>query len=637
MKRFLSVILILCSLVGTVSAQDQKERILDYHSDITVNRDGSLDIVETIKVNAAGGNIKRGIYRDFPTVYHHGDHFLGRLIKKKVPFKIQSVKRNGESEDWHIAGQRAGKRVYIGREDYLLPQGIHTYEISYRTDKQLLATDNGTLLYWNVTGNFWMFPIESASATIHLPDGARMHESLGFTGSMGDTGDSYEVSEESPVRFRCTRRLEAGEGFTIKAYWPSGFVDMKDPGAMGVLKDNLGLFAAFLAFLGAIFYYLLVWFKVGKDPEAGTVVPLYEPPSGFSPAAVRYLDKLRFDDKAFSASIIHLAVNKCLEINESKKKKFKLIRGESPNIDDLETEEVKLFNNLFGSAKTVELKNKNHAKINQAKNDLKKALATKLEKTHFLRNTRYWLPGVFLSILPVLLMVIAANGLAGIPMAIFVCIWSVVIAVIISIYLHTAKGRGFFGYILNPLIIFALAFGGAWVVMIFAMGGFDYGPLLLVVAIICMLMTLLFYHLIKAPTHAGRKVLDHIAGFRKYLSVAEKDRLNLENPPERTPELFEKFLPYALALDVDQEWSEQFSEILEAASHDPEGSPGHHHPHWYSGSAGDFSTATAAALGGAVAGALAASSVSPSSGSSSGGGGGGFSGGGGGGGGGGGW
>ncbi len=54
--------------------------------------------------------------------------------------------------------------------------------------------------------------------------------------------------------------------------------------------------------------------------------------------------------------------------------------------------------------------------------------------------------------------------------------------------------------------------------------------------------------------------MDEMEGFREYLKVAEEERLNLENPPEKTPELFEKFLPYALALNVEQEWSEKFDE-----------------------------------------------------------------------------
>jgi len=143
----------------------------------------------------------------------------------------------------------------------------------------------------------------------------------------------------------------------------------------------------------------------------------------------------------------------------------------------------------------------------------------------------------------------------------------------------------------------------------------------------------LFYHLLKAPTLSGRKIMDQIEGFKLYLSVAEKERLNLLNPPEKTPELFEKYLPYALALDVENAWSEQFAEVLARAG--TETQP--YTPVWYSGSSWDgFHTSRFAdSLGSSFAGAISSSSSPP--GSSSGSGGGGFSGGGGGGGGGSGW
>ncbi len=144
-----------------------------------------------------------------------------------------------------------------------------------------------------------------------------------------------------------------------------------------------------------------------------------------------------------------------------------------------------------------------------------------------------------------------------------------------------------------------------------------------------------FYDLLKAPTRLGRRVMDRIEGFKLYLSVAEKDRMNFHNPPERTPELFEKFLPYALALGVEQAWGEQFAGVLAAAGQDPSRSG--YRSHWYSGRSfsGGGVTDFAASLGGSFSGAIAASSTAP--GSSSGSGGGGFSGGGGGGGGGSGW
>jgi uncharacterized membrane protein len=159
----------------------------------------------------------------------------------------------------------------------------------------------------------------------------------------------------------------------------------------------------------------------------------------------------------------------------------------------------------------------------------------------------------------------------------------------------------------------------------------------LIVVAFMIFINILFYQLMKAPTLTGRKILDKIEGFKMYLSLAEKERLNLLNPPGRTPALFEKYLPYAFALDVEQEWSEQFSDVLSKAY----GPSSDNAPRWYSGTswrtlgASGFTSNLGSSLTSAVASAASSSSSSP--GSSSGGGGGGSSGGGGGGGGGGGW
>ena len=106
----------------------------------------------------------------------------------------------------------------------------------------------------------------------------------------------------------------------------------------------------------------------------------------------------------------------------------------------------------------------------------------------------------------------------------------------------------------------------------------------------------------------------------------------------RTIELFERFLPYAVALNVANKWADQFQDLIADASVSTQTANGSgYHPAWYHGDAWSASTigATAAGLGTAMTAAVATAATSPSS--SSGSSGGGFSGGGGGGGGGGGW
>ena len=137
---------------------------------------------------------------------------------------------------------------------------------------------------------------------------------------------------------------------------------------------------------------------------------------------------------------------------------------------------------------------------------------------------------------------------------------------------------------------------------------------------------------IDAPTKEGRAVLDRIAGFKQYLSITERERLDRMNLPQDTPELFERYLPYAIALGVENRWADRFAGVLAAAA--AQGSRGFG---WYAGSSDPWSNPGrfADSVGSTLASTISSASTAP--GGSSGSGGGGSSGGGGGGGGGGGW
>jgi uncharacterized membrane protein YgcG len=185
--------------------------------------------------------------------------------------------------------------------------------------------------------------------------------------------------------------------------------------------------------------------------------------------------------------------------------------------------------------------------------------------------------------------------------------------------------------------------GGSLVVGLFALGGLALmwvnarGVVDLVpgVAIFAAAATAgLSFRWLQAPSFEGRKVMDQIEGFRQYLGVAEEGRLEAMNPPDKTPELFERFLPYAIALDVENTWAKRFAGVLAAAGATAAIAT------WYSGydSGSGNPVSFAEHLGSDLSSTIASASTAP--GSSNGGGGssgGGSSGGGGGGGGGSGW
>lgn len=623
------------ALAGGAAA---RERILDFESEIWVHPDATMTVRETITVVAQGQSIKRGIYRDFPTAYR--DRFNNKV---KVGFDVVNVLRDGRPEPYHTERVANGVRLYIGDKDVFIPKGQHVYTIDYRTNRQLGFFDDFDELYWNVTGNGWDFEIERAGARIHLPEGARILDYAGYTGLQGETKQDFRSDLRGDgIRFETTRPLGKRQGLTIAVSWPPGLVARPSEAdkLAYLINDNSVLIAGLVGLALLTAYYLVVWVFVGQDPKRGTIVPSYDPPTGFSPAAARYVTRMGFDDKTFTAAVVSLAVKGAITIREDSDKSYTLEKTGREH--DLSAGESAVYRKLFAHGrKSIALKQSNHKKLGAAQNALKTWLRTEFEKIYFVRNTAYFIPGLVLSFAALGLLVVASDDPAG---AAFMCLWLSVWTVGVY-FLGRQVWRGWKASLATGSL---LGSGKALFATIFAVPFFAGEVLGLgalaqsaslgaaVILVVIQLINVLFYHLLKAPTRLGRRMMDQIDGFADYLSVAEKDRMNFHNPPERTPELFERFLPYALALGVEQAWSEQFSDVLAQAGQGEGRRNGHYSPRWYSGRGfdGDFGH-FASNLGSGFSGAIAAASTAP--GSSSGSGGGGSSGGGGGGGGGGGW
>jgi hypothetical protein len=641
LTRFLLVALLLAAgFYSQPVVAQASERIVDFHSEIFIHPDASMTVSETITVISARDKINRGIFRDFPTTYKAPS---GRRLV--VGFELQEVLRGGAREPFHTEARSNGIRIYIGDENVFIPAGRHVYRITYRTNRQLGFFGDSDELFWNVTGNGWDFPIERASATVHLPPGANVLHRAGYTGRTGERGQDFLITAQTDRIFsvETNRTLRPHEGLSIAVSWPRGFVDRpSDQQRIGYfLSDNRSVLAGSLGLVLLLAYYLIVWAKVGRDPEKGPIVPLYGPPTGLSPAGARYVTRMSYDDKTFTAAIVSLAVKGFLTITENLSNAYTLERtGHSARLSKGEAAIVlKLFP---GASKKIELEQANHETLQLAQSALQKTLRTEFEKIYFVRNKRYFVTGIGITILVLLFLVAVSDDLATAAfVSAWLAGWTAVVYFLFRRIWHgwraVFSGAGPRSFIEAVFItLFSVPFMGGEV-----MGLTFYAEVTTVgatvVVVLLQLINLLFYHFLKAPTRLGRRTMDGIEGFQDYLSVAEKDRMNLLNPPDRTPELFEQFLPYALALGVEQKWAEQFSDVLTLAGSDPTASGQQHYsPHWYSGRGfndgfGNF----AASFGSGLAGAVSAASTAP--GSSSGSGGGGSSGGGGGGGGGGGW
>jgi len=361
------------------------------------------------------------------------------------------------------------------------------------------------------------------------------------------------------------------------------------------VKDNIfiaSLFSFVVLLSLTLFRY---WLRVGRDPKSGIIIPAFDPPAGLSPAATGFLYNQDYSDNLLTAAIIDLAVKKKLHIEVDREGlifKTNVYRFSAPPQagQDNDERDYPLYeqygfdaSDLFGI--DIE-RGKYNAGFASVRNRFKVKMDDLLLSDSQNKKTKGYLS-----------MNSSTIGI-GLVLLIFISIGS-------AIYCGVTDPP-------VPTLIYAT-----------------------VILLIGFIVQSIFMKIIKALTPEGRRVADQILGFRMYLDTAEKNELDLMNPPQMNIQLYEKYLPYAIALGVENRWSEKFKNIIEHALEEG------YRPSYYSlGSQNNFSgshQSFASAFSSGLASSVSSASTPPSSSSSSGSSGGGFSGGGGGGGGGGGW
>jgi uncharacterized membrane protein YgcG len=488
----------------------------------------------------------------------------------RVAFEVLEVTRDGLTEPYHSERLSNGVRVYVGSRNRFLEPGDYDYAITYRTDRQLGFFPDHDELYWNVTGNGWDFPIDATSAVVRLPPGVPQAEIAveGYTGVQGSRGQDYATSLSGAQAYIQTTRGLA----------PREGLTLVVSWPKGFVTepdawDRLGYLLADNAGLVVSLIVLLgvlVYFGFVWSRYGRDPEPGVIFPHYEPPAGFSPASARYISEMSYDKETFTAAV-----INLAVKGHLHIgedddyVLSRQPDATaELAPGERVVMEQLFADGDVVVLEKDNHKLLLGAMSAHAKALKRNYHKLYFITNSTLLIP-------PALATVIVA-------------------AVLFATGLTT--------------------------------------PAVLVVLALIALLHVVFYYLLKAPTGQGRRLLDKIEGFRMYLEVAEKDELRLRNPPEKTPELFEMFLPYALALGVEQAWAKKFAAVFERLA-----AQGHaYEPRWYAGSHGPENVGRfTKAVGSSLNSAIASAAVAP--GSSSGGGGGGFSGGGGGGGGGGGW
>jgi len=567
-RPILALALLVAAVVSAGPAHARTLTFQNWDDQIQVNEDGSLLITERLTVRFSGQ--WNGIYRTIPLEYRTDQGFAYHLN-----VSVDAVTDDSFNS---LRYERSHSGGYLKLKIYI-PGALNatrTIVIRYKVENGLRFFPDHDELYWNVTGNEHTDTIEHAQAVVTLPGGATGIHAAVFTGIGGSRASDATIAQRpNEVEIDVTRPLGSREGFTIVAGWDKGAIT--PPGrlrrAWDFLSANWPLGIPVLALVFAVFFY----FTHGRDPELRPISVQYEPPEKLSPAGTGALIDDAADMRDITATIVDLAVRGYLTIEERESgglmhlgssKDYTFHRKKSSaEWANLRPHEAALLSALFsgGSDDSVsmsDLRNQFYTNLPQ----LRESIFGELLGRHYYRTRPDTMHQRF----------IAGAVAAGVGL-----FWVGTVV---------ARHSGM------QILPFGIA------------------------AVFTALIVFVYGRAVHARTMEGTRALEGVLGFKEFLSRVESNRYNLV---KLTPDMFERFLPFAMAFGVESHWAKAFDGIFTQP------------PNWYVGNSfgpNFYPSSFANGLSGmATHVGSVMSSVPQSSGSSGfggGGGGGGFSGGG---------
>jgi uncharacterized membrane protein YgcG len=499
-SRFVGTLLsVLCLLLSFPARA--AETIPSFDVRATLSADRLLQIKESITYDF-GGTEHHGIERFIPVVYDRSG------AKYRLRLSVDDATVDGVPVQQSVSNQGSDIRIRLGDPDEYVT-GRKTYVINYSTNRAIndFPNEQEKEFYWNVTGNGWDVAIDQASFVLEGPVPAT--KVICFTGYYGSTESDCRITQEgNTIRVTATRPFEAREGLTIAVRYPaSALKDIPITQTLfDLLLDNVWLALPVLVFI----IMFAIWQRHGKDPKGrGTVIAHYEEPRKLPPGLLDALLQQEFSSRAVTATILDLGRRGFLKLSfEGEPEKsgwftkapvFTLHKLKEAN-ESLLAYEKTIFDGLFEDGDEVTIESKKDGSF-------WKAIQTARTEAF-----------------------------------------------------DELKTRGLFGK--NPGVV-----RGVWFMVAFVVGasGFflsdAFGSLFILSSVLSALIVIVFGWQMPRKTEEGAIVAEEAEGFRTFLSVTERDRLDFSDAPERRPDQFARFLPAAVAFGVEEKWAKQFAGI----------------------------------------------------------------------------
>ncbi len=398
----------------------QTEDIIDvtnFHARILVKDDGAFTVNETMQIFTNGvtfgprknPRLISGLYRSISSRIQ-GQHAYYR----RMAFRMISAAIDGNPIPYSVetTGSWFTNYIFLGPDGLTLSPGVHEITLEYTTDRHINFLPDQDEFFWWVFGegnHGWATSVGEVEITVVLPEGGH-----GIIASLDDyswnkgTGKIPELlrqaaeSDETNILHYSKVVSEKHPYLSVVVGMPKGTVHEPDLSKRMefFFRDMIAYLPGIIGLTVFFLYYLIIWVRVGRDPEGKSIVPRYKPPSDCSPAFARHLLIMRYDRTAFASALLDLAAKGIIRI---------LGRGDGYIVEKavadksgISTDEQVLYGALFGDerkqASLSERQVLDAVTIHRAYREHRRYLMSSVGKRFFLRNARYVIPGIIISL-----------------------------------------------------------------------------------------------------------------------------------------------------------------------------------------------------------------------------------------------